>query len=521
MPLGAAVSPRGRSQNEDQCLVVSDLENKNSFLSNSPPVYSLVHFLLGLGFEPNTGSRIVFVSDLLALMTIPFVLLQRRGRPLAALSWVLAVVAVPILGVGAWWVLGRTHLHRLRRRRQESGLVLSARSQAPPGALLESRASERFAGVLPFATSNDAWADGVFPPTEANLVELLVDGCQAFPAMDQAIEAARDQIHAMFYIWNTDERGCHRRDRLIRKTREGITVRILTDGVGSPGVRGSFVAPLREAGATIVSFLPVRFRPWAPTFNFRNHRKLLVVDGTIAFTWGMNIGNEYEKRWHDMFVKIRGPAVAQLNSIFEEDWFFAAGDNLREDDRLRKNALNVKQDPGSMTQGVPAACAVIASGPDRQQNRIHDAFFLAISQAQQRVLLTTPYFIPSHAILAALRGAAQRGLDVRILLPRHSDVRLVGWASRSYYPDLLTEGARIFEYSGEMVHTKALVIDDWLSVLGSANLDRRSFRLNFELACFISSADLNARLVAVFDDALRQSSEVNLAAMERRPHRLA
>jgi cardiolipin synthase len=325
----------------------------------------------------------------------------------------------------------------------------------------------------------------------------------------------------MFYIWHPDETGRTLRDLLVRKASEGLTVRILVDAVGSPGIRGSFAAPLKKAGATIVSFLPVRFRPWAPTFNFRNHRKLLVVDRTVAFTGGTNIGNEYEKRWHDLAVRIRGPAVAQLNSIFEEDWFFAAGENLSEEDPVRENALDVTSEPGSMTQGVPAACAIIASGPDRQQNRIHDAFFLAISQARQRVLLTTPYFIPSHAILAALRGAAQRGVDVRILLPRHSDVRLVGLASRSYYPGLLTEGAQIFEYSGAMVHTKALVIDDWLSVLGSANVDSRSFRLNFELACFISSADLNARLAEIFAGALPQSLEVNLAVMEHRPHYLA
>jgi cardiolipin synthase len=428
---------------------------------------------------------------------------------------------VPVFGVGGWWVLGRTHLYRLQRRRQQSGLAFSGGSPAPSDALSEREASTRFAGVLPFATSDHAWADGVFRPTESNSVELLVDGRQAFPAMAQAIEAAHHQIHAMFYIWRPDQTGRNLRDLLVRKASEGLTVRILVDAVGSPGIRGSFVAPLKEAGATVVSFLPARFRPWTPTFNFRNHRKLLVVDRTVAFTGGMNIGDEYEKRWHDLAVRIRGPAVAQLNSIFEEDWFFAASENLGDEDPLGGAGPAAKQEGLHETQGAPAACAVIASGPDRRQNRIHDAFFLAISQARQRVLLTTPYFIPSHAILAALRGAAQRGVDVRILLPRHSDVRLVGLASRSYYPGLLTEGAEIFEYSAGMLHTKALVIDDWLSIIGSANVDSRSFRLNFELACFIASADLNARLVGVFVDALKESTKVDLAVMERRPRYLA
>ncbi len=484
-------------------------------------VYSLVNFLLGLGFGPKTASLIVLLADLLALVTIPSVLLQRRGRPLAALSWVLAIVTIPVLGVTAWWLLGRTHLQRLRRRREKSDQTFTARSPAVAEALQPSKFSSRFMAVLPFATSKHPWADGVLPPTEANSVELLVDGREAFPAMAEAIGTARRQIHAMFYIWQLDEAGRNFRDLLVRKAKEGLKVRILVDAVGSPGVRGSFVAPLKEAGAKVVTFLPVRFRPWAPTFNFRNHRKLLVVDRTVAFTGGMNIGNQYAQEWHDLGVKIQGPAVAQLNSIFEEDWFFAAGEDLIEHESTPALETVEKQGPGCNSCGVSAACAVIASGPDRKQNRIHDAFFLAISQARQRVLVTTPYFIPSHPIMAALRGASQRDVSVQVLVPQCCDVRLAGLASRSYYPGLLTEGAQIWEYEEGMVHTKALVIDDWLSVLGSANVDSRSFRLNFELACFIASPELNAHLAAVFNGALRRSSQVALAALERRPHRVA
>ena len=482
-------------------------------------MYSLVNFLLRLGFTPRTATLIVLVSDLLALGTIPAVLLQRRGRPLAALSWVLAVVAIPILGVTMWWVLGRTHSHRLRRRRRRSGPTFGARSLMATAALPRSKLSERFASVLPFATSSRAWADGVLRPTEGNAVDLLVDGREAFPAMEQAIEAAQHHIHAMFYLWLPDNAGRHLRDLLAAKARQGVKVRVLVDAVGSPGLGRAFVTPLRDAGARLVSFLPVRFRPWAPTFNFRNHRKLLAVDTEVAITGGMNIGDNYEQRWRDLAARIRGPAVAQLNSVFEEDWFFATGEDIGEDAPARDYAA--AQGQAAAAPGALAACAVIASGPDRLQNRIHDAFFLAISQARQRVLLTTPYFIPSHAIIAALRGAAQRGVTVQILLPRRSDVRLVALASRSFYPGLLEEGAQIFEYSRGMVHAKALVIDDWLSVLGSANVDSRSFRLNFELACFILSNDLNAQLAQVFARACARSSAVNLAAMERRPPHLA
>ena len=210
---------------------------------------SLINFFLGLGFPPRLTSLVALTADLLALLTIPSVLLRRRGRPLAALSWVLAVVAIPFLGVAAWWIMGRTHLQRLRRKRKESGQTFTVLSPVAAEALLVNKLSTRFRAILPFATSKRPWVDGVFPPTESNSVELLVDGCQAFPAMAKAIAAARYQIHLMFYIWQPDEAGRNLRDLLVRKANEGLKVRILVDAVGSPGIRGSFVAPLKAAGA--------------------------------------------------------------------------------------------------------------------------------------------------------------------------------------------------------------------------------------------------------------------------------
>lgn len=478
-------------------------------------MHSLLNLLLGLGFSATTRDWIILAADLLALASVPSVLLRRRGRPLAAIGWLLAVLAVPIFGVCAWWFLGRTHLYRLRRRRRKSLSALAERAAAWR-ATLEADGCAGLAKVIPFATSSKPWEEGVFQPTQGNTVTLLVDGEKAYPAMAAAISNARRDVRVLTYIWETDDAGTRFRDLLVTKAKQGIAVRILVDAVGSPKIRGEFIAPLLEAGAQVVTFLPVRFRPWSPTFNFRNHRKLLVIDGEVAFTGGMNIGDVYERVWRDLAVEIRGPAVPQLDAVFQEDWFFATKEDLSK--KSRGGQAKEPRAPAPIVESLEgkSACAVLASGPDLAENRIHDAFLLAISQARRRVLVTTPYFVPSTGLLATLRSVAQRGVEVKILVPQRNDVWLVGLASRSYYPSLLSQGVKIFEYGGEMLHTKALIIDDWLSVIGSANVDSRSFRLNFELACLISSSELNAELTQVFEASLKQSAEVTLAAMEKR-----
>ena len=283
-------------------------------------MYSLLNFLLGLGYSPTERDFIILAADILSLLTVPSVLLRRRGRPLAAIGWLLAVLAVPIFGVGAWWLLGRTHLHRLRRKRRRSLSALSERAAAWR-ATLQADGCGGLEQVVPFAKSHKPWEEGVFQPSPGNSVSLLVDGEKAYPAMAEAIGSARQDIRVMSYIWETDVAGTRFRDLLVRKAREGLAVRILVDAVGSPQIHGEFIAPLREAGARVATFLPVRFRPWSPTFNFRNHRKLLLVDGEIAFTGGMNIGDVYESLWRDLAVEIRGPAVPQLDAVFQEDWF--------------------------------------------------------------------------------------------------------------------------------------------------------------------------------------------------------
>ncbi|MCC6522110.1 MAG: cardiolipin synthase [Polyangiaceae bacterium] len=461
---------------------------------------SFFRLLRYLGVEVDIGlvpAVILGIAELVALLSVPSVLLQRRGRPQAALAWLLALFAFPLGGIFAWWLFGRTHLRRKRRSRTKSTKVFRERQQhmarCEEGTALDGLGPAR-------AFGRTVWV------SQGNDVRLLINGRSAFPEMERAIAAARHTIHVLYYIWNDDATGRRIRDLLAERARAGCKVRVLVDAVGSSHFLGKFADPLRAAGAHVAAFLPPRFRGLrAPAFNFRNHRKILVVDHEVAFTGGMNIGDEYAYEWLDISLSLRGPAVGALEHVLLEDWFFATGEHVAE------------VEPAPVSLPCKVTCAVIASGPDAVDEWIHDAFFVALTRAERRIWLATPYFIPSHALTVALRTAAARGVDVRIVVPARSDVRLVRWASRAYYRELLLAGAHIFEYEGQMLHAKALVVDDNLAVIGTANVDNRSFKLNFEIGCFLHSEALNRELARWHEETVADSLRVRPRDLAHEP----
>ena len=232
--------------------------------------------------------------------------------------------------------------------------------------------------------------------------------------------------------------------------------------------------------------------------NLRNHRKLMVIDGEIGFVGGINVGDEFVS-WRDVHLRIRGPAVAQMQSIFVEDWFFAA----RHDLAAPAFFPRVERVGSAIVQ-------VVGSGPDGSVDAIHRLYFAAIASAQERVYVSTPYFVPDRAIVVALQTAALRGVDVRLIFPRASNHRVTFHAGRSFYEELLEAGVAIYEYLPGMVHTKTMVVDGRLATVGSANLDTRSFRLNFELNAVVCDPDVVARLERLFHEDLAHTERVDL-----------
>lgn len=423
----------------------------------------------------------------------------------AALAWVFAIAALPAVGALAYLALAEPRVKGTARRRERHRQRLREAAidrlhggpqvRSPEGSVL--RLAHRV---------TDLW------PTRGNRVELLAEDDLAFERLREAVRGARRSIWAEYYIIRNDGTGKEFLELLADRAREGVDVRLLHDALGSMRADASRLQAIRDAGGRTEPFLPVNpfRRRWS--VHLRNHRKLVVVDGEEGFTGGMNVGDEYSGRarrkglahFRDSHLAIAGPAVRELAQIFAEDWTFATGEPLA----VPSTALP--------THGDGAVVAVIPSGPGQEANASGLTHFAAINLARHRCWLTTPYFVPDAPTLAALQAAAWRGVDVRLLLPARGDVPLVTHAARSFYGPLLRAGVRIHEYQASMLHAKTLLVDGSTSIVGSANVDFRSFRLNFELGTLVESADFAERMADRFLRDLDRSRACTLAEVGRR-----
>ena len=456
-----------------------------------------------------SGAAVITVVVVLTqLVTIfGFVLVDRR-QPVATLAWLMVVIFLPIVGVVLYLAFGMPRM--IRRSRQLQRLsrrvehMLRRRDfdrKVDPGDGDPAYADPRTPALVRLGRSLAG-----APASPHNACDILVNAAATYRAMIEAIDAATDHIHVQFYIIQPDRTGEALRDHLVKRAKAGITVRVLVDGVGSIALPNDFWRALELAGGEAAVFSPVGL--WSrlrrrDRIDFRNHRKSLIVDGRIGFTGGINVGQEYLGlnpdlgHWRDTHMRIEGPAVLKMQRCFIEDWLNAT-EVLLDDERY----VPEPHSAGS------AAVQIIDSGPDRHWSPIHQLYFSAISLAQGRVWITSPYFVPDAAIEEALVSCALRGVDVRLLVPSKSDSAFVGAATRSYYPRLLDAGARIFEYARGFVHAKTLVVDSWVATIGSANMDIRSFHLNYELNAFVYEQRFVEELAEVFLEDLRDAEEI-------------
>jgi len=353
-----------------------------------------------------------------------------------------------------------------------------------------------------------AQATGDMPVTSCTSVSVLPGGGAKFDTLLEAVARAQDHIHMEYYIFEPDRTGTQVRDALAERAGAGVRVRLLLDALGSARLGQRFLRPLQEVGAEVAWFHPLRLRKvLRPMLNLRNHRKLVIIDGRTAFVGGVNIGDDSNERlstaaFRDLHLHMRGRIVSWLQMLFVEDWHYAVGAVLQGAE------LWPTQPAG------PITAQVLPSGPDTPWEPIHRVFVSAMERAQERIWLSTPYFVPSEAGRMALTSAALRGLDVRLLVPRRADSRVVTWAARSYFDELLRAGVRVFEYLPRMMHSKALLVDGDTVVAGSANFDHRSFRLNFELSVLFHNRELASYLELILSGDMAQSREV---PPDRRP----
>ena len=348
--------------------------------------------------------------------------------------------------------------------------------------------------------------------TFQNQCRVLNNGGEKFDAIFKAMQQARSHIHLEYFIVKNDLVGNKVKQLLTAKAREGVRVRFLYDGLGSRKLGKKYLRELRRAGVQTAAFLPFSFPVPSTWLNYRNHRKILIVDGEVGFLGGLNIGDEYidgGKRfsfWRDTHLEIKGDALDMLQGVFISDWQFITKEKVTD-----REMFPEREKPGNH------AIQIAASGPDGNWQAIHHAYFTAIATARKNIFITTPYLILDESISTALRSAALSGIDVKIVFPGTPDHRIVYWASFSYFEELLRAGVEIYLYQKGFIHAKTLAVDGQVAVIGTANMDMRSFYYSFEINAFVYNEQVAEELEASFREDISCSLPVNLEEFSSRP----
>jgi cardiolipin synthase len=449
-----------------------------------------------------TVLEVVYVVVLAA-----WILLEKRP-PVSTLAWILSLVALPYVGLVVFFLLGPRRIVRKRLKHRRARGAVRARGNVPRAATSNRIEDPRIAQLDHLAVRAGEPASDV-----CEQVDVFHDAASTYDAIEQAIRGAKHHVHAAYYIFDSGQVASRLRDALVAKAKEGVTVRLLVDDVGANGMTRAFVRSLRDGGVKFARFNRVTFSRIRSRFDFRNHRKIVVVDGVIGFTGGINVTDDYlasgaRPAWRDTHVRFVGDAVRWLQLTFLDDWSYATA--------------YVPRDPAYFPP--PSGLGehrvqVVGSGPDRDMEPIQKSYFAAMALARERVYVTTPYFVPDEAILTALVTAALRGVDVRVLVPRRGDSLVVTAAARSYYDTILAAGVRVYEYQPTMHHAKTLVVDDFFAAVGTANMDNRSFRLNFEVTAILYGPRHAHALAEQFRRDLVDAKEIKAHSRERLPLR--
>ncbi|PID22101.1 cardiolipin synthase [Sporosarcina sp. P3] len=443
-------------------------------------------------------------------LAIALIFLERRD-PTSTWAWLLVLFFIPILGFIIYLLLGRQlrekHLFRWEGR-NKIGIekLISYQLEAIENETFEflKKDTEEYDDMIYLHLRNN---HSVL--TQDNDVQVYTDGRDKFDALLEDLEHARDHIHIQYYIFRLDGIGKQIEEILINKAKSGVKVRMLFDDIGSRGLHVKNFQELIDSGGEVAAFFPALLPLINPRLNYRNHRKIVIIDGRIGYIGGFNVGDEYlglSKKfgyWRDTHLRIEGSAVHPLQTRFILDWNQASPKtNIQYDERFFP-AIPRKGDVGLQ---------IVSSGPDSEWEDIKDGYLKMIFLAKDYIYIQTPYFIPDTSMLDALRIACLSGVDVRIMIPNKPDHMFVYWATYSNVGILLKAGARIYIYENGFIHAKQIVVDDQVSSVGTANIDVRSFRLNFEVNAFIYDRRKSHELAEIFEQDIQNSTELTLDA---------
>lgn len=444
---------------------------------------------------------------LLTWLLIPWVLLKRSVHPSASVAWIMAILFIPFVGALSCALFGVTRWERRSAKKQQASAAVNR--QLPAWQQAHAVGERQLGRWAPLARLTRGLTGAEV--TADNHVRMLPDTVRSAQLIKQVVQESQHWIHLEFYIWQQDRLGTELRDMLIEKARQGVEVRLLFDGVGSMLIGRHFLKPMQRAGVRTAYFTPGARLANLLTLNLRNHRKLVISDGSSAVTGGMNIGDEHIHptksygHWRDTQIMVRGPAVAQLQEVFARDWAYATGEVLTAEKYYTR--------PGSPGR-TPAT--VIADGPDDDVDTFYNIMVAAIGLAQHRITLGTPYFVPPEGLIIALETAARRGVHVRMMVADRGNFLWSREAGRSYYDGLLAAGVEIHEYQRGIYHPKTLTVDGQWCMVGTANCDFRSLLLNFEVGVSMFDEDLACQLDEHFENDLQDARRVDPAAWQRR-----
>ena len=441
---------------------------------------------------------------IVVIVAIIHVVMDNR-QPSKTMAWVLVILFLPVIGLVFYLFFGLNH-RKERLISQRSLDQLAKRSMLNFVEQHDFHVPERHKQLVDLFINQN-----LSLPFKDNQVDIMTDGYAFIPELLKDIAAAHHHIHIAMYIFEDDALGRLVADALTAKTRQGVEVRVIYDDVGCWKVSHRFIEQLREGGIDIAPFLPVRFPSFTSKANYRNHRKVIVIDGTVGYLCGMNIALRYVKGipqskspnlpWRDTMLRLEGGIVYALQRTFLVDWYFVDRTLITKRDYY---PLPLTAHPSQLTSKTCIA-QVVTSGPMAQYPEIMQGYVRSILDARRYIYIETPYFLPNESVLFALKTAAVGGVDVRVLCPLRSDAHFTEWASRSYLRELHEAGAKVYLYQTGFLHSKLMICDDSLATCGSTNLDFRSFENNFEANVFIYDEATALRLKKVFLDDQAQS----------------
>ena len=445
------------------------------------------------------GLQLVYVTTALFIV---FMVISENRNPIKTMSWVLLLLFVPVVGIIIYYFLGQD-TRKLRIISKKRYRMLQKRSFEPLIIRNKETIRSKYAPLVKLLNNNNESA-----LMQGSEISCFSHGIEKFEVLIKDLEAAQHHIHFQYYIFENDEIGRRIKSILMQKASEGIEVRVLYDDVANWKTRNRFYNEMQHAGVEITAYLQVRFPVFTSKVNYRNHRKIVVIDGKIGYIGGMNVADRYLKdTWKDMHLRIIGRGVLALQSAFLIDWVSSGKSLLSDKSYFPENPV--------LTNNV---LQIVTGGPVNTWRTLLQATLHILSNAKKYVYIQTPYFLPTEALLQILQFTALSGVDVRLMVPIKSDAHFVNTAARSYFSDIMRAGVKIYLYKPAFLHAKMMIVDDFISVIGSANMDFRSFEHNFEVNAYLYDEALAGKMKRLFVDDQQNCQQITWKEWSQRSY---